>query len=883
MTPEHEDNNRFIPLEWATKLLYICCPEKLYEEIRGDIEEIYQYRREKYSKVTADLIYIWEVVNTLKLRFIIENSSTQHYQKDHTAMISNYLKIAYRNIVKHKGYSFINISGLAIGLTCFVLIFLWVNDELNYDSFHKNSDRIAKVGLTWVFGETQIPTARATTFAGPGLKEGIPYIKEFVRLKKNSKDESKVMVNDVDFTEPMFFFADSSFSYVFSFPFLSGNPDEALKKPYSIILTKSTALKYFDHIDILGETLIVGSNQQSYQITGVIEDVPKNSHIQFDLIASFSSLPEANSVAWNRSGYHTYLLLSNGYQMNLLQSDIDREVSDYFGSNNSNPFLTVIPFEDVYLKSPFSGEIIPGGDIRYVYIFSGIALLIVLIACINYMNLATARASDRAREVGMRKALGAYRSQLVGQLMGETFFITFIGLGLAVFITIYLIPFFNDLTGKELVFDLFENYSLLIVLTIIGISVSFIAGSYPAFMLSRFEPAKVLKGSFKVSGSGAWLRKGLVVTQFCISIILIIGTIVIYKQLDYIQNKKLGYNKEQVLTIPINASEKSTSLLETLRQQLTNLEGITEVSFASHLPIRGVGARTFNKGATEETRQIVNTMEIDEHFLSTMEINLAAGNNILPGSAQGDLMSLIINEAASELLGWTPEEALGKELRSRAYGENTYGKIYGVVENFNYESLHKSIEPLILVDYDGFTYHSLTLLARIKTDALSYLIPSIKKPVEDIFPDSQFEYSFLNDEFNDIYDSEQRTGFLFSVFAVVAIFIACLGLFGLASYTAVQRAKEIGIRKVLGATVTNIVVLISYDFAKLILIAITISLPISWLVMNQWLNEFAYQINIGWQILFLGSIVAILIAWITIGYQSVRAARANPIKNLKSE
>ena len=883
MTPKPEKYHHKPP-QWLHRLLSICCPTELEEEIQGDLEEIYQYRRTKYSRFVSDLIHLWEVISTIKLRFIIEKThSTLNYQKDHTAMISNYFKIAYRNIFKHKAYSFINISGLAIGLTCFMLIFLWIRDEVSYDSFHENSDRIAKIGMTWVFGETQIPTARATTVAGPGLKQGIPYVEEYVRLKKNSAKESRVNVDGQDFHESMFFFADSAFFDVFSFKLLHGNPDEALTKPNSVILTKSTAEKYFKNINVVGNTIAVGSDQQIYQVTGIVDDLPKNSHIQFDLLASFSSLPEANTMAWNRSAYHTYLLLRNSSQINLLQEDIDREVSEYFGGRDAQPFLTAIPFNDVYLKSPFNGEIIPGGDIRYVYIFSGIAFLIVIIACINYMNLATARASDRAKEVGMRKTLGAYRNQLVGQFMGETIFITLIGLFISVIAVNYLTPFFNDLTGKELSLNWFENYTLLILLASIGLGVSFLSGSYPAFILSKFEPARVLKGSHKSSGSGAWLRKGLVVIQFCISIILIVSTLVIYEQLDFIQNKKLGYTKEQVLTLSIDKPEDSGTSLETLKQEMMNIDGISQVSFASHLPIQGVGARTFNKGQTEETRQIVNTMEIDEDFLSTMEINLLAGNNIEPGSARGERMSLIINEAAAELFGWAPEEAVDQELRSRAYGQNSFGKIYGVVENFNYETLHKSVEPLILVNYEGFSYTSLKLFARVETEDLAGLIPVIENTVSAVLPESFFTYSFLDDEFNNIYNSEQQTGTLFSVFATIAIFIACLGLFGLASYTAVQRSKEIGIRKVLGATVTNIVLLISYDFAKLIIVAIGISLPISWLIMNRWLDEFAYQIQIGWQILLLGSVITVFIAWITIGYQSVSAARVNPIKNLKSE
>lgn len=883
MTPKPEEYYNK-PSEWLNKLLSICCPKELYEQIRGDLEEIYEYRRTKYSKPASDLIHLWEVISTIKLRLVVEKiPSTLHYQKDHMAMFSNYFKIAYRNIIKHKAYSFINISGLAIGLTCFMLIFLWIRDEVSYDSFHDNSDRIAKVGMTWVFGETQIPTARATTFAGPGLKDGISYVQEFVRLKKNSTKESRVNVGGQIFNESMFFFADSSFFDVFSFELLYGNPNDALTKPNSIILTKSTAEKYFRNTNVLGKTLIAGSEQQIYQVTGIVEDVPENSHIQFDILASFSSLPEAGTTVWNRSAYHTYLLLNNGNQINLLQEDIDREVSEYFGGRNSQPFLTAIPFKDVYLKSPFNGEIIPGGDIRYVYIFSGIAFLIVIIACINYMNLATARASDRAKEVGMRKTLGAYKNQLIGQFMGETVFITLLGLFISILAVTYLTPFFNDLTGKELSLNWFENYTLLFLLIAIGLGVSFLSGSYPAFMLSRFEPARVLKGSHKASSSGLWLRKGLVVVQFCISIMLIVSTLVIYEQLDFIQNKKLGYTKEQVLTLSVDKPDDSGSSLETLKQELTGLEGIFQVSLASHLPIWGVGAKTFNKGETEETRQIVNTMEVDEDFLSTMEINLVAGSNITPGSARGERMSLIINEAAAELFGWSTEEAIDQELRSRAYGENTYGKIYGVVENFNYESLHKSIEPLILVNYEGFSYSSLKIIAKIQTEDLSGLIPSIENTLNSILPETLFEYSFLDDEFNSIYNSEQQTGTLFSLFATIAIFIACLGLFGLASFAAVQRSKEIGIRKVLGATVTNIVLLISYDFAKLILIAIAISLPVSWLAMNRWLDEFAYQIQIGWQILLLGSIITVLIAWLTIGFQSVNAARVNPIENLKSE
>lgn len=885
MASENKNTQKKTPPRWASRLLPLCCPRELYEEVRGDIDEMYRYRLEKYSKFKADLAFTWEVISSIKLRFVGHNHSfSPHYQKDHTAMLSNYLKIAYRNIVKHKAYSSINISGLAIGLTSFMLIFLWVNDEVSYDLFQEKSDRIAKIGMVWAFGDTKIPTARATTIAGPGLKNEIPYVEEFVRLKRNSTNESTVLVNDQSFTESSFYFADSAFFDLFSFRLLSGNPDGVLTRPNTVVLTESIARKYFSNENPVGKSIIVGtSNPEAYEVTGVMEDVPKNSHMQFDVLASFISLPEANEMGWNRSSYHTYVLLTNEDQMNQLQEDADRVTSDYFENSNIHPTLTVLPFNDVYLRSPHGAEMIPGGDIRYVYIFSAIALLIVFIACINYMNLATARATDRAREVGMRKTLGAFRTQLIGQFMGETLLITILGLTIAIVGTTYLMPFFNDLTGKELALNWVENFDLLLLLIAIGLGVSFVAGSYPAFMLSRFEPAKVLKGSFKFSSSGVWLRKGLVVVQFCISITLIVGTIVIFQQLDFIQNKKLGYNKEQILTVPLNLPDESRSSIETLKQVINNVDGVSNVTVTSHIPIQGTGARTFNNGETEATRQIFNTIELDEHFLATMEIELVSGTNVPPGSAQGERMGLILNEAAAKSFGWTPDEAIGKRVNSLAYGRGAHGEVYGVVKDFNYESLHKTIEPLILVYYEGYSYRALSLLAKVNTDNLPTLIASVRNQVEAVVPGIGFDYSFLDDEFDSIYSTEQQTGFLFSLFAGIAIFIACLGLFGLASYTAVQRSKEIGIRKVLGATVSSIVTLISYDFAKLIGIAIVVSLPVSWFIMNQWLNDFAYKINIGWEIMLLGSTLTILVAWLTIGYQSVQAAVANPIDSLKSE
>lgn len=789
-------------------------------------------------------------------------------------MLRNYLLIALRTLRKHPGYTFINVGGLAVGLACGLFILLFVRHELSYDCFHEKAERIVRVGMTWVIDETELPVAPTTTKPGPWLTETLPSVTDYVRLRK--RNTTLVQAGEQVFKETGLVYADSSLFDIFSFPLLRGDASTALTRPHTLVLTESQAQKYFGEANPVGQTLLL--NDRPFEVTGVMADVPANSHLQFDLVASFASLSAAREPNWNRSAYHTYLLLTGSDAVQQVRTALPGLLRDSFDGHPNTPKLHITPLTEVYLHGDLAGEWSPEGDARVVYMFSVIAVLILLIACINYMNLATARSANRAKEVGVRKALGAARRQLIGQFMGEAVLIIGAALVVAFALTQVLLPLFNTLAGKALVWDL---PSLIGWLAGAGLIVSLLAGSYPAFVLSRFRPMRVLKGQHHGATSGTWLRKGLVIFQFAVSVFLIASTFIIYNQLHFIENKELGYEKSHVVVVPVDRALRAQ--LDTFEQELAAQHSVTRVASASHMPVRGVAARMFNAGTDEADRQLMNTLEVKPDFVELLGLEMRSGAAFTEADLHARYTddrqcSVLLNEAGARHFGWTPEEAVTQTLFAASMG-GMRCLVKGVVRDFHYDSLHKPIEPLVIVAGRS-VYH---VFARTQPGDVREALADVEATWTEFLPERPFEYQFLDAEFDAVYRSEQRVGRLFTIFSILAVWVACLGLLGLAAFAATQRTKEIGVRKVLGASIASIIGLLSKDFLKLVVLGILIAVPLAYYAAEHWLSDFAYRITLGPGTFALAGTLALVVALLTVSYHALRAALIDPAESLRYE
>ncbi len=812
-------------------------------------------------------------------------------------MIKNYIKIAFRNLRKNPGYSFINIFGLALGMGVSILILLYVQYELSYDTYHENSDRIVRVSRAWFNqdGETSLHLGHAAPPFAPLLKQDFDgTIQEAVRFFQVSP---LLRYKDKSFVEDRFFFADPEVFDVFSWEMIHGDPGTALTQPEGLVLTESAAQKYFGNADAMGQSLEfeAGGNVLQFQVRGVIEDIPENSHFQFDFLASMEPVVqfyggmEEMMQNYGSNNFATYLLLPKGYEYRQLQEQIPAFIDRHLGieqhgmegdiAASEGTMLFLQPLTDIHLHSNLDSEIESNSRIEYIYIYSAIALFILIIACINFMNLSTARSSKRAVEVGLRKVVGADRQSLIRQFVGESVFLAVFALVVAVLLVELAMPWFNDFLDMNLSLQLAENVThLVILLGVVGF-VGLIAGSYPAFFLSGFQPANVLKGSFKAAGVHQTFRSVLVVAQFTISIALIICMAVVYNQLDFMRSKDLGFNKDNIAVLP--SSEGIVSNYENIRNRLLSHPGIVNVSISSRVPS---GRLLDSQGTMAEVGgdlQSINTRIADIHvshnFMETFGIDLVAGRDFDINLTSDSTEAFILNEAAVKAIGWSsPEEAIGKEFH---YGSRR-GWVTGVVNDFNFESLHQSIAPIVfLIPEDRINSVAVKIRDNRREETLNYL----EEEWASLRPGYPFSYDFVEDNFNQQYASEERLGQLFGFFSLLAVIIAALGLFGLASFTAQQRIKEIGIRKVLGATVSQIVLLLSARFTKLVLVSILIAAPIAYIAMRQWLDGFAYQIEISLWTFLLAGLIALAVAWVTTSYQSIKAGFMNPVKSLRSE
>ncbi len=808
-------------------------------------------------------------------------------------MIKNYITVALRNLSRHKVFSFINILGLAIGLACCITIFLFVRDELRYDTFHTKADRIYRVVNSRVRESGEDHIALTPPAFGPTLQRDFPEVQQMVRFF--DMRAPLITYEDKKFFETDFLLADSTVLDVFTLPLLKGNPQTALKERYSLIITESVAKKYFGEQDPMGKVLTV-DGEMKFTVTGVMQDLPVHSHLKINVLGNFNMLKDfiqqSRLENWVWHQFYTYILLQENYNVAQLEaklpSFVKTHASEVTARMNTKYTIGLQALTDVHLRSShLEHDIAQKGDIQYVYAFSVIALFALLIACFNFMNLSTARSAQRAKEVGLRKVVGAGRRQLIAQFIGESILLVSIAMVMA-FILVYLtLPIFNNFSGKQL--QLFSAIDILTVLGVLAIIllVGLVAGSYPAFFLSAFQPVKVLKGELRAKHGGYSLRQTLVVLQFAISTVLIIGTTIVFRQLNYIQNTNLGFSKEQLVSLPIRNGEMRRNY-EGIKNELLQNTAIKSATACYGLPgdiFAGDGILIPGR----DTDYSINMFLVDHTYIPTLEMEMVAGRNFSKEYGTDAENAFILNETAVKDLGWnTPEEALNKEIHWKKWNVDSAGisdslkrgKVIGVVKDFHYKSLHQKIEPLILHIYqDAYT----SIVVKVRPENMQATLNFLEKKWTSLDAEWPFEYTFLDEQFAKKYESERVFGKVFTAFTLLSIFIACLGLFGLASFTASQRSREIGIRKVLGASVAGIVFLLSKDFLKLVLLALLIAIPLAWYAMSGWLEDFAYRIDMDWWMFALAGLVALLIALFTVSFQSIKAALANPVKSLRNE
>lgn len=812
-------------------------------------------------------------------------------------MINNYLRSAWRNIARHKFISFINIFGLTTGITCCLLIITYIISELSYDRFNTNADRTYRV--TRIFysadGSENLHLSSIAPPFGPLLKVGFPDIEKVTRLYPTGTTVLKY--KEKLFNEQNGFFADENFFDVFSVNVIKGDKRTALNDPYSIIVTDEIAKKYFGNEDPLNKTIILDNTKHEFKVTGVFEPFPSNSHVHPTILMSFNTLKDTAiygekqlETNYGNNSFYTYLLLPKNYNAEMISRQLSSFLNKYVHLQGLPPNvktsqatkLTMQKLTDIHLKSHLDDEIEPEGSITRVYIFSIIAVVILLIACINYMNLSTARSALRAREIGVRKVIGAQRNEIIRQFLGESILVTWMALILGVVLTWLLLPYINNLSHLNLSFGSLFRWNILIGVLCLPFVIGLISGIYPAIFMSSFKPAQVLKGVLKVGSGNISFRKVLVVVQFSVSIVLIIATTVVFQQLRYIQTKSLGFNKDHILITTYSGT--LTKQYESFRQELLKNPAVKDIGRSSRIPsgrlLDDQGAQVIEGSKSVPTKIELKYITTDYDFMDTYGIKLAAGRNFSRDYVT-DTANYIINETAVQQLGWkTAQNAVGKDL---IYG-GTKGKVIGVVHDFHFESLHQSIIPLLffLPSPKSGYYNNISI--KVEGNNIQSAINTIRNTWHQYVPNVPFDYTFLDERFQKLYEAEQMESQLFTIFSCLAIFIACLGLFGLSAFTISQRVKEIGVRKVLGASVPQIVVELSKSFLALVIVASVIALPVAGLWMHYWLlNNFAFRIDLSWWVFLFAGFMAVIIAFATISFQAIKAATANPVKSLRSE
>ncbi|OOQ61845.1 ABC transporter permease [Mucilaginibacter pedocola] len=807
-------------------------------------------------------------------------------------MIKNYLKSALRNITRHKFISFINIFGLTVGLACCLLILTYIINENSYDNYNTNADDTYRVTRTF-YSQPGVESLHLSAVAppfGPLLQTAFPDIKQITRVIPTGT--SALHYKEKLFNEKGTFVADEHFFDVFDVALTKGDAKTALVDPYSIMLSETIAKKYFGDEDPMNKGLRLDDNKHEFKVTGVFKAFPQNAHLHPEMLFSFNTLKDSTIFGkidlehdFGGNFIYTYLLFQKGYNTARIEAQLPDFLDKYvnLGGTVKTHLQTKIDFQkltDIHLRSHLDDEIEQNGDIKRVYIFSAIALFILLIACINYMNLATARSVLRAKEIGIRKVIGAQRGEIISQFLSESVLITCVALVLAIALTVVLLPWINSMSELNLSFGSLLNAKVLLPVLALPFVIGLISGIYPALFMSSFIPAKVLKGILKVGSGNVSFRQVLVVLQFSISIILIVATAVVFQQLQFIQNKALGFNKEHIITMGYERG--LTPQYEAFKDDLLKSGQVKEVGRSSRIPsgrlLDSQGASLIEGGSEQPVKFDLKYLHTDYGFIPTYGMQMAAGRNFSVAFPT-DTNNTIINEAAVRAFGWKNNDAaIGKDLR---YG-GINGKVIGVVKDFHFESLHQKIIPLVFqlpAERGNFGRMSIKINGANPKAAIA----AVENIWRKYLPETPFDYTFLDERFGKLYSAEQQQGKLFTTFSVIAIFIACLGLFGLSAFTITQRVKEIGVRKVLGASVPQIVGVLSRDFLKLVIVAAIIAIPAAWYFMNQWLLDFEFRISISWWVLASAGVVALIVAFATISFQSIKAALANPVKSLRSE
>lgn len=796
---------------------------------------------------------------------------------------------------RKKGYTLINILGLAIGMACFLLIFMFVWDESSFDKFHEKGEDIYRVALDRKYpGRMRsyaiIPHSYAET-----MKTDLPEVKEAVRLFYFQGNALSFKANDNVFEEPEAMWADSQFFELFTIPLLSGESATALNKPNTVVLTESAANKYFGTEDPIGKVLDIPGTPNDLVVTGICGDVPANSHLRFNLLISASSFNFLQTPNFVNFFAYTYLWLEPGtdpaaleakfpqmvrkYAGGPIQRQFNVSYDDYITAGNGYDYY-LQPLQDIYLTSNLENELKPPGSTTRNYIFGIIGLFILVIAIINFMNLSTARSTERAQEVGIRKTLGVRPKQLINQFLSEAILVSLFSLILSLVLLVFMLPLFNDLSGKTFTLGQMLSWQSIVLFPLLAVGIGLLAGIYPAAVLSRFRPIEVLKGKLTATRHGIALRNGLVVFQFMISVVLIISTIVVFNQLQFIRNKELGFNQEKVLSL--RGANVLNTQTEAFKEELLKLPEVSEVGGCNTMPGEAFFGTSFRKEGDTETA-FGSGITIDEDFINCLEMELLDGRNF--SDAFNDSLSLLINETAVKELQM--EDPIGKRLitinADFQTGEETLTTytIVGLVKDFHFQSLHQAISPVYFFHNENETGASNVLSLRLQVDDFQQTIQKVENIWARFAPDQPFRYSFLEGDLSSLYVAEQVSQRIFGLFSLLAIFIACMGLLGLAAYITLQRTKEIGIRKVLGASTANLITLLSKDFLKLVFIALLIGSPVAWYAMNKWLENFAYRVDLNWTVFLLAGVLAIIIAFLTISFQAIKTARANPIKALK--
>ncbi len=796
-------------------------------------------------------------------------------------MLRNLLTIAFRNLLKDKTYTFINVLGLTIGITCSLFLLLYILDETSFDRYHKDAENIYRVvsnvkepddAFTW--SSTQMPLRDE-------LRDNYPEIRNAVRFIGMNRNQYKH--GDLQFYETRFFMSDSTVFDMFDYEFIAGDPATALDNPFSLVLTETTAKKYFaDPRQALGQSL---TNQQNedFKITGVIRDVPRNSHFRFDGLAARSTRPQFQG-GWGGFGVTTYIQLPPGYDLNKIQQSFDKIVKE-----KVNPVFERVGVKvqyglqritDIHLHSKIADEAEEGGDISYIYIFSAIAGFMILIACINYMNLATARSANRAKEVGLRKVMGSQRGQLIAQFLTESLLVAMISLAISLALIYALLPAFNVLANKQLPFSYVIQTPVMISLVGIIVFTGILGGSYPAFYLSGFSPVNVLKGRLAAKGGSSYFRKALVVVQFGLSIFMLISTWIVFDQLQYLRTKDLGFDKENVVRLSLNRNMLTNG--EFLAEKLRQLPEVVAVGKADASPGEGIG-KILGQVEDAEGKMVdrgIDLYSADYQYLDAMGMTIVQGRNFSKDNPGDTTHAVLVNESMVARMGW--KDPLGKKFQ---FGGGPNGPnerlVVGVIKDYNQNSLYDMIEPLIILWRKQSNY----VFVRLAPGDLQKSMSAIEKEWKDVYPSSPFEYVFLDEDLNSQYRADEKRSQIFTAFSGLTIFIACLGLLGLAAFTTEQRTKEIGVRKVIGASVNGLVMLVSREFFILVMIGMVLAFPAAWLFTDRWLRNFAYRIELQneWTTFLLSSVAAIVITILTVGYHVIRAAMANPVASLRDE